>query len=63
MQIRIIREEGEPQEPMDTAMAIINMVRAEEIPPATYRHRLAYWDEVADHIKSYTQHRKEQWEK
>lgn len=62
MQIKIIYEENETQEPIDVAMAIINQVRANEISLASYRHRLAYWDEVADHIKSYTEHRKDVWE-
>ena len=63
MKIKIICEENEPQAPIDVAMAIINQMRDEDISPFGHRQLVAYWDEVAGYIKSYTQHRKEQWEK
>ena len=62
MQIRIIAKENEHREPIDVAKAIIDGIRDADISLSSWKYKMAFIDEVADHIKAYTEHSKDRWE-
>ena len=63
MRIQIIKDENEQCEPIDAAMEIINSVRDRHKSFNRWKDEMAFIDEVADHIKTYTEHSRDRWER